>query len=82
MEKCNLLKVFLKKEKTFWKRTIKGLNVKKADWVTKFLVILFSALGHYVFAVMHFLFEVGLWIFCRPLFKQNLQALQKNLSTP
>lgn len=73
--KTNLFKVFFKKEKIFWNRT---LNIKneKISWFQFLIALIFLTIQHYIVAIAHFIFEVVLWIFNRALFKLNLQKLQ------
>ena len=79
MKKTNLIKVFLLKEKKFWKRTWD--MHKKFNWLGKLSVFLVSliiiTIAHYSFALMHFLFECFLWLFMRGQFKLNLIKLQQ-----
>ena len=72
--KTNLVKLFLKKEGIFWKRT--WTMRKKLNWFGFAIALLLITIGHYAFALMHFLFECFLWITWRPMFRANLQKLQ------
>ena len=73
--KTNLLKVFFEKEKVFWKRT---WTMKKRLNIVGFIIgIILISIGHYVFALMHLLFECFLWLFWRPMFKANMQKFQQ-----
>lgn len=73
----NLIQIFWEKEKVFWKRT---LTMRKKINIFGFLVAtIFIAIGHYAFALMHFLFEIFLFIFWRSMFSMNLKKLQKSL---
>ncbi|MFA5207079.1 MAG: hypothetical protein WC428_00115 [Candidatus Paceibacterota bacterium] len=76
--KTTLLQIFLKKEKIHWNR-IKQLFGKFNGWASKltFGVIVASLLiiVHYAMTFMHLLYEVGLFIFARDMFRANLQKL-------
>ena len=70
----NLIRVFLLKEKVFWKRT--WTMRKRLSWFGFAIGIIFIALFHYAFALMHFLFECFLWLAMRPQFKANMRKLE------
>ena len=76
----NLIKVFLLKEKAFWRRTWNMHKQFKGFW--KFfplgfpLALTIITVAHYAFALMHFLFECFLWLVLRPQFKANMRKLQ------
>lgn len=74
--KTNLIKIFFEKEKAFWKRT--WTMKKKLNWIGFIIAVILISIGHYGFALMHFLFECFLWIFWRAMFRANLQKLQKS----
>jgi hypothetical protein len=76
--KTTLVSILWKKEKFHWRR-MKELFKKSNNWVVKLSINLIIAViitfVHYVFAIMHTLFEIVLFIFARNLFKSNLQKL-------
>jgi hypothetical protein len=76
--KTTLLQILWKKEKIHWKR-VKEMFGKFGGWVVKLtlglLVIILVTIFHYMFAFMHTLFELFLFIFARNVFKSNLQKL-------
>lgn len=69
----NLIKVFVLKESKFWKRT--WTMRKKLSWMGFGIAIIFIAIAHYAFALMHFLFECFLWVVVRPQFKANIEKM-------
>jgi len=69
----NLIKVFAHKEVKFWNRT--WTMRKKLNLVGFGIALLFITLGHYAFALMHFLFECVLFFVMRPQFKANLNKM-------
>jgi hypothetical protein len=76
--KTTLLKILWKKEIIHWKRT--GQMFKKFNsWISKLtfglIVAVFITIFHYVFAIMHTLYEIFLFIFAKQLFQANLQKL-------
>jgi len=73
--KTNLFKVFYKKEKVFWNRTI-NIKQENVSWFQFLIALIFLTIQHYIVAMAHFIFEVFLWIFNNQLFKLNLQKLQ------
>lgn len=79
--KFNLFKVFLLKEKIFWKRTW-GMH-KKFPWLFKLtlfpVTLLFIALFHYAFAFMHNAFETYLYFRDRERFNINLNKMKLQL---
>ena len=81
-QKFNLIKIFLLKEKVFWKRT--WAMHTKFNWFAKFtafpIALIVIAIFHYAFAFMHFMFECFLWIFIRGQFELNMRKMQKQLS--
>lgn len=76
--KTTLLQIFIKKEKIHWSR-IKQMFTKFNGWISKltFGVIVAALLivAHYAMTLMHLLYEIGLFIFARDMFKANLQKL-------
>jgi hypothetical protein len=76
--KTTLLQIFWKKEKIHWKRIGQAFN-KFNGWLFKLtfgvIVVLLLILTHYVMTFMHLLYEFGLFIFARDMFKSNLQKL-------
>lgn len=76
--KTNLFIILWKKEKIHWKRI--GQLLKKFNGLAYklsfgLIVALLVSIFHYVFALMHTLYEVFLFIFARQAFKANLQKL-------
>jgi hypothetical protein len=74
----NLIKVFLLKEKAFWKRTL--TMKKKMSWLGFIIGTSFIAVAHYAFAFMHFLFECLLWAVMRPQFRANMVKMQAQVA--
>jgi hypothetical protein len=78
MKKVTLLNILWKKEVNHWKR-IGTMFEKFEGWLNKFtfglLVAICVSLFHYIFALMHTLYEIFLFIFARKTFKANLQKL-------
>jgi hypothetical protein len=76
--KTNLISILWKKEKNHWKRIMEMMN-KFNGWVSKLtfglIVAIFVTIFHYIFAIMHTLYEVFLFIFARQAFRANLQKL-------
>jgi len=76
--KTTLLKILWKKECDHWKR-INSLFNKFKDWPTKLtfglIIALFIIIFHYMFALMHTLYELFLYVFYNKSFKSNLQQL-------
>lgn len=81
MKKANLLKLFVQKERIFWKRnkTFFLEQTGKSDKLSAFLVILFVYPAHYCFALMHFAFELFMWIFNQKQFQKNLKTLTSSI---
>lgn len=76
--KITLIGVFLKKEKIHWRKMKQMFSKFKttASKIVAFPIItLLVSIGHYCFAIMHFLFEVFLWVFLKDQFKLNLIKL-------
>jgi len=76
--KTNLAEILWKKELIHWNRL--GQMFKKFNgWVSKLtfgiIVATLIIIAHYVFAIMHTLFELFLWVFFRKAFRANLQKL-------
>jgi len=69
----NLIKVFGFKEAKFWKRT--WTMKYRLNWIAFAIALIFIALAHYAFALMHFLFECVLFVVMRPQFKANLNKM-------
>jgi hypothetical protein len=74
----SLIKIFLFKEGVFWKRT--WSMRKKSGWLGFLIAIPFLTIAHYVFALMHFLFECFLWATIRAQFRANLRKLQSQMA--
>jgi hypothetical protein len=76
--KTNLFIILWKKEKIHWKRIAILFNHFNG-WLYKLtfglIVALLVTLFHYVFAFMHTLYEIFLFIFARDLFKANMQKM-------
>jgi hypothetical protein len=76
--KTNLIKILWKKELIHWKRT-KQIFGRFHGWLNKLtfgiIVVALIAIFHYIFAFMHTLYEIFLFIFARQLFKTNLQKM-------
>lgn len=70
----SLIKVFILKEKDFWKRT--WTMRKKSGWLGFIIAIPFLTIAHYAFALMHFLFECFLWLTMKPQFRSNMKKFQ------
>ena len=73
----NLIKIFFLKEGVFWERTWQMKD--KLGWVGFFIALIFIAIFHYLFAIMHFLFECFLWLTKRSQYKRNLVKLHTQL---
>lgn len=78
MKKVTLLHILWRKEKNHWKR-IATMFEKFDGWLNKLtfglIVAIFISLFHYIFALMHTLYEIFLFIFARKAFKANLLKL-------
>jgi len=74
----SLIRVFGLKEAQHWRRT--WTMRKKLSWVGFIIALIFITVGHYIFALMHFLFECFLWIVMRPQFKINMEKLQAQVT--
>jgi len=76
--KTNLAKILWKKEVIHWKR-LGEMFTKFNNWISKLtfglIVAILITIAHYLFAVMHTLFEMFLWVFFRKAFKANLQKM-------
>ena len=76
--KTNLLQILWKKEKIHWQRIEKMLS-RFPGWLNKatfgFIVVVLVSIFHYMFALMHTLYELLLFVFARQLFRANLQKL-------
>ena len=76
--KTNLFIILWKKELIHWKRVVQMFD-KFPSWVGKFtfglIVIVLVTLFHWMFALMHTLYELFLFIFARQAFKANLQKM-------
>lgn len=76
--KTNLVTILWKKEKIHWKRIMEMMG-KFNGWVSKLtfglIVAFFVTIFHYIFAIMHTLYEIFLFIFARQAFRANLQKL-------
>ena len=74
----NLIKVYFRKEKIWWKRT---WGMRKRVGLIGFLIAFpFLLAGHLAFAIMHFLMEGVLYLFNRPQFKANLMKLNAQVA--
>jgi hypothetical protein len=73
-----LLQIFWKKEKIHWKHMRQAFN-KFNGWAFKLtfgiVVILILIITHYAMTFTHVLYEFGLFIFARDMFRSNLQKL-------
>jgi hypothetical protein len=80
--KTTLINILYKKEIIHWKR-VKEMFSKFPNWASKLtfgtIVVILVTIFHYLFAIMHTLFEIFLFIFIRDAFKANLQKLSVNL---
>jgi len=80
--KTNLVNILWRKEKIHWKR-ICGLCDRFGGWVSKItfglIVAILITIAHYLFALMHILYEIFLWVFFRKAFRANLQKLAVKL---
>ena len=80
--KTTLINILYRKEIIHWKR-VKEMFGKFPNWTSKLtfgiIVIVLVTISHYLFAIMHTLFELFLFIFVRDAFKANLQKLSVNL---
>ena len=65
------------KEKKFWQRTLTMKN--KLNWFWFIIGLIIITIGHYAFALMHFLFECFLWVVMRDQYQQNLIKLAKGI---
>ncbi len=78
--KTTLIAILWKKEIIHWKR-VKEMFGKFPNWVSKLtfgiIVIALVTIGHYLFALMHTVYEIFLFIFARQLFKANMQKMLK-----
>ena len=76
--KTTLLQILWKKEKIHWKRIGQAFS-KFNGWTNKLtfgvIVAISLILTHYVMTFMHLLYEFGLFIFARDMFRSNLQKL-------
>jgi hypothetical protein len=76
--KTTLLIILAKKEAIHWKRIGKMFS-RFPGWLNKatfgLIVVILVTLFHYVFALMHTLYELFLFIFFRQAFKANLQKM-------
>ena len=67
-----MLKVFWHKEKVHWKRV--G-TIFRDNWSVAIIVSIFLTFFHYLFAIMHLLFESFLYVFNRERYRANLIKL-------
>jgi hypothetical protein len=76
--KTTLLQILWKKEKIHWNR-VKQMFDKFHGWLNKLtfglIVIILVTAFHYIFAIMHTLYELLLFIFAKQLFKANMQKM-------
>jgi hypothetical protein len=80
LKKDTLVYAFLKKEAIFWKRNYSFFMSHKADWLSVFLVVLLSSIGHYCFAIMAFVFETYLWARDKKQFRENISRMSLSIS--
>jgi len=76
--KTNLFKILWAKEKIHWKRLgimFKRFNSIASKFTFGLIVASLIIIAHYVFAIMHTLYELILWAFFRRAFKANLQRM-------
>lgn len=73
-KKITLVKVFKKKDKIFWTRTL-GIKNSGAHWLSKKIVLYLVIVWYYLVAGMHFGFETFMWVFNKKQFRQNLSLL-------
>lgn len=73
-KRLTLIKVFLRKEKLFWKR-INSLVQTKANILSKILAILLVSICRYGGTIMHLFFECSLYLFDREQFRKNMKVL-------
>ena len=77
-----LIKVFVLKEKAWWKRTIQMR--KKFSGLGRIigfpLAFILIFLGHISFAFMHFSFECFLWVVNRSHYRVNMRKLYAQVS--
>lgn len=74
----NLIKVFGLKEAKFWKRT--WTMRQKMNWIGFGIALVFITVAHYLFSIMHFLFECFLWVVMRPQFKANMVKMSAQVA--
>jgi len=76
--KTTLFEILWKKELIHWKR-LRQMFSRFNGWITKLsfgaIIAVFIIIFHYLFAFMHTLYEIFLYIFFRKAFKANLQKL-------
>ena len=76
--KTTLIKILWLKEIKYWKRTremFKKFESAWSRWTLGLIVTILVTFFHYLFAIMHLLFESFLFIFARKRFKHNLQVM-------
>lgn len=80
--KTNLLIILWKKELIHWKRVGKIIN-KFNSWfgkvITSTIIIILVSIFHYLFAIMHTLYELVLFIFARNYYRENLKKISLNI---
>jgi hypothetical protein len=76
--KTTLFNILWKKELKHWKR-VKEMFNKFNGWLSKLtfglIVVTLVTIAHYLFAVMHTLYELFLFVVARKAFKSNLQKM-------
>jgi hypothetical protein len=76
--KTTLFTILWKKEKIHWIRLgqlLKKFNGYAYKLTFGLIVAILISIFHYIFALMHTLYEILLFIFARQAFKANLQKL-------
>jgi hypothetical protein len=76
--KTNLIKLFAQKE-VIWFYRMKEMKTKM-NWVAFIIALVLQFVAQHSFALMHFVFEVALFLFARPTFKRNMQVMQKKVN--
>lgn len=77
--KTTLFKILWKKEKKHWKLIKEMLTLKFKSWGSRLtfgiIVAILVTVFHYMFALMHTLYEAVLFVVANKMFKENLQKL-------
>ena len=76
--KTNLIKLFAQKE-VIWFYRMKEMKTKM-NWVAFIIALALQFVAQHAFALMHFGFEIMLFLFARPTFKHNMQVMQKKVN--